>query len=188
MRAIASPACTGLVIHSITPGGMRSQCACWRAVFARKDADHRHRRARMVLAQLAAERERSARVVEEFEQHEIDLRILLQECARLRDVLGRVDRVEFLRVERVEQHAAIVAIGGDDEDGAAAFVRRHHDTHRPSRRRGGARTSLSGLRRCNDPSISSGTLRFAPTKTILRSLPVWMREMRRSSTVSGGFR
>src|SRR6185312_2877942 len=151
------------------------------------DAEDRHRRARMVLAQFAAERERAARVVEKLEQHEIDLRILFEERARLRDVLRRVDRVELLRVERIEQHAAVVAIGRDDEDRAAAFVR-VHDTHRPSRSRGGARTSLSGLRRCSEPSISSGTARFAPTKTILRSLPVWMREMRRSSTVSGGLR
>jgi len=154
---------------------------------AGKDADHRHGRARVVLAQLAAECERAARVVEKLEQHEIDLRILLEERARLRDVLGGVDRVELLRVERIEQHAAIVAIGRDDEDRAAAFAR-VHDTHRPSRSRGGTRTSLSGLSRCSEPSISSGTERFAPRKTILRSLPVWMREMRRSSTVSGGFR
>ena len=152
-----------------------------------KNAEDRHRRAGMVLAQLAAERERAARIVEELEQHEIDLRILLEERARLCDVLGGVDRVELLRIERIEQHAAIVAIGRDDEDRAAAFAG-VHDTHRPSRSRGGTRTSLSGLRRCSEPSISSGTARLAPTKTILRSLPVWMREMRRSSTVSGGFR
>ncbi len=95
---------------------------------AREDADDRHRHARMVLAQLAAERERAARIVEEFEQDEIDLRILLEERARLRDVLRRVDRIEFLRVERIEQHAAIVAIGGDDEDRAAAFALGHLTT------------------------------------------------------------
>ena len=126
-------------------------------------------------------------IVEEFEQHEIDLRILLEERARLGDVLRGIDRVELLRIERIEQHAAIVAIGRDDEDGPAAVALRHQETHRPSRNRGGVRTSLSGLSRCKEPSISSGTLRFAPRNRIFRSFPVWMREIRRRRTVSGGF-
>ena len=107
---------TGLRSQSTTPGGTCDQSHLRCADIGRGDADHRHFGQALVALELRAERDRFLRVADKFEHDHIDLRILLQERHRLRQIFGRIDGFEILRVQRIEQHAAVVALRGDDED------------------------------------------------------------------------
>ena len=162
MRASASAGLTGLEIHSTTPGGMFSQFQTCSPACRREDADHGHRILRTVAQQFAAERDRIAAVADELEQNQVDLRILLQKRPRLADVLGCVDRVELLRIERVEEKATIVAIGGDDEDGSAgAFVLPSADPAAIAQARAAHWPSRRVDMRSTRASISSGNAELA---------------------------
>src|SRR5690606_23190504 len=92
---------------------------------------------RTVLQQFTAEGNGIAGLADKFEQDQIDLRILGEEGTRLADVLGGVDRVEFLRVERIEQDATVFAVGGHDKYRTIDPFRSHQLTQRPSRSLGG---------------------------------------------------
>lgn len=172
VRVIASPACTGLVIHSMTPGGMRSQLGCWRAAAPESGPITRHGRARDG-ADEARRRTRAPRAHRRRNSSSRDRSAdLLEKRTRTGGVLRGVDRVELLRIERIEQRAAIIAIGRDDEHGPAAWSPRSSgDPPAIAQTRQRAHFGIE-LSRCKEPSISSGTFKFAPRNGILRSFPV----------------
>lgn len=78
----------------------------------------------MVL-QLVAEGDGICGVTEKFQKDQVDLGLLDQKRTRLADILGRVDRIELLRIKRLEQEPPILAVRGDDQHRSAGLVDYH---------------------------------------------------------------
>ena len=95
-----------------------------------KDADDRNR-ILALLAQLVAEGERIGRCAEKLQQDQIDMRFLGEEGARLANILGRIDGLELLAVESLEQIAPVIAIGRNNQYRTIA-VFAQHDVSEPS--------------------------------------------------------